>query len=289
MLVLDSYLESMYKAKSYAELLSTASEATKEFKGSTSRILGWVSAANYAKGDPEKGFEAFRTVLASEANLLVVWQVTRGTILDSVKAREVAASLEKLTNVENPRNVRLALACAYFAADDFGKGETIYRGLAESAKDAKEKGLFLYCLGQEYTEKHKYPEAVRAFEESKACESGNLAVVNNLAYLLEEYLGKAQEARALLAGVYGEAPNNPDLLDTYGQVLTKLEQMEEGLYHTAKSVWIQESGTSRYHLGMILLSQNRRSDAAIQFRRALQLVGEDKELEKQVRDALSKL
>jgi tetratricopeptide (TPR) repeat protein len=121
-----------------------------------------------------------------------------------------------------------------------------------------------------------------------AIQPGNIAAANNLAYLMEEYLGKANEALKTLGSVPAQVFNNSDLLDTYGQIMMKLGRLEEALYYTARSVLIHDSATSRYHLGMILLAQNRRTEAAIQFRRAIQMVGEDKVLEKQIRDAMNK-
>jgi len=78
-------------------------------------------------------------------------------------------------------------------------------------------------------------------------------------------------------------------LDTYGQVLFKTGQIESGMYQMAKSVWIRESSASRYHLGVMLVKQGRKAEAQMQLRRALQLVGDDKTLEKQIRDALKNI
>jgi tetratricopeptide (TPR) repeat protein len=292
-MILNAYMEALYKAKAYDELLALAEKVSKskDFVGSTSQIGGWVSAVHYAKGESDKGFAAFRAVLGSEKNPLVIWQITRRTVLEAVKASALIGPLEELagTSSKDQRNVRVALGSVYFAADQYDKGSAICRGLSASATDANGKALYLYLLGQEYTDKKQYPEAAKAFEEAEALQTNNLVAMNNLAYILEEYLGKAEEAEKVIGRAYAKAPNNPDLLDTYGQVLTKLGRQEEGLYNTAKSVWVQETATSRYHLGLILLAQNRRSDAGIQFRRALQLVGEDAELEKQIRSALERL
>jgi tetratricopeptide (TPR) repeat protein len=250
------------------------------------QIACWKATAYFGLGQEQKGLELYVKALAAEKNPLLVWQMTKNSILKAIDPKTLASSMAQQTDSVG---AKVALACSYFAADDYTQGDKIYRELFNTAKDNQEKVIYLYVLGQEYTEKHKYSEAAAVFEETRKLDPDNLAVLNNLAYILEEYQGKAADALSLMTPKFMAISTNPDLLDTYGQILVKNSKIEEGLYYTAKSVWIRDSSASRYHLGKILLEQNRRTEAGIQLKRALQLVGDDAVLEKAIRTELDKL
>ncbi len=293
MMVLDSYFNALIKSgtsRSQAKLLETAKKALTEMPEASSRILIWSAAANYVGGQEQKGLELYLKALSTESNPLMVWQSTRNTMLIAIKADKLVESLEK-ANKTTPgsKNIMIALASSYFSADEPAKGEAIYRQLVDSTKNPKDKAMILYFLGQDYTDKGRYTEAVKVLAEARQHDPQDIAVQNNLAYLLVEYLNKSDESMDLIKSAYRSAPNNPDVLDTYGQVLIKSGKDNEGLYYTAKSIWLRDSAASRYHLGLILKKQNRRADAEVQLRRALDMVGDDKALEKQIRLALGSL
>jgi tetratricopeptide (TPR) repeat protein len=284
--ILDSYCNAQFKAGAYNDLLKLMKEVSEELGKDIFLTSCWKAAAYLGLDQKQKGFEFLAKALENEKNPLLIWQVTTNTIL---KATDPGELVSALSGQAASAGTQVALACSYFAAGDFAKGDAIYRQLAGTAKDTQEKIMYLYVLGQEYTNKHKYDEAVGAFEEVKKMDPENLAVLNNLAYILEEYLNKVPQALELITPKFIAVSTNPDLLDTYGQILVKTGKIDEGLYNTAKSVWIRESSASRYHLGMILLKQDRRVEAKIQLNRALKLVGDDAELEKSIRTELDKL
>ncbi len=296
LMILDSYLSALYKLGAsnpvaYGKIIQAADKATQSLSMESPRILGWQAAAYYANGQKQKGQTIFLKALGlTGQNYLGVWQLTRNTMLNAVSPKDLVQMLEAaLPSAGQAKEaVQVALASSHFAADDLERGAAVYKQLVASVSDAKAKAMVLYILGQEYTEKHKYAEAAEALVQARQVGGDNLAILNNLAYLMEEYLNKAEDAYKLIQGVFNQAPNNPDLLDTYGQILFKTGKTDEGMYQLTKSVWIRESSASRYHLGLMLMKQNRQSEGEMQLRRALQLVGEDKVLEKQIRDALSK-
>jgi len=289
--VLDAYLNAMYNGKDYTKVIQTAQRGRREISNGTAKILGWEAAAYYAKDQRQKGLELYLAALsASENNPVSIWQFTKDTVLKAVTGKELARDLEKSTGLEGKsgKAVRIALAGCYFSAGDIDKGASMYRQSLAGAKDAMEKAMVLFILGQEYSEKHKYAQAVEALTEANQLMPNNLALLNNLAYILMENMDKPKDAYNFVEVAYRLAPNNSDVLDTYGQVLAKIGKADKGLLYLTQSVWIQESSANRYHLGMALMKQGRRADAELQLRRALQLVGDDTALEKQIRDGLNK-
>jgi tetratricopeptide (TPR) repeat protein len=292
LMILDSYLGVMFRQHEYSKVIQKAERALLRLPKNSSRVVCWQAAAYYANGHKKKGLDLFLKALdSSENNPLIVWQMTRNTMLKAAPASALATALEESMQSSKKalEGKQVALASCYFAADQIEKGAAGYRKLVAETKDPKDKTVILYILAQDLTEKRKYPEGVAVLTEAKRYSSDNSAILNNLAYILEEYLNNPKDAMPLIEEAYRTAPNNADLLDTYGQVLSKVDRTEEGLYHLAMSVWTRESSASRYHLGIVLLKQNRKRDAEIQLRRALQLVGEDKVLEKQIREAMSKI
>jgi tetratricopeptide (TPR) repeat protein len=294
LMILDGYLGAVYKTTDYGrydQITQITEKALPGLSEGTSRVLAWQAAAYYAKGNAARGRTVFLKALAASDGGLQTWELTRETMLTVTKARDLARDLEdaSTTATTSKRIIPVALATCYFASDAVDKGAKMLRQLAEGTKEAKEKAVLLYILGQEYTEKHQYPEALAALNEAKQAEPTNTAVLNNIAYILEEYQNKPGDALAPIEEAYKQASNNADLLDTYGQVLFRTGKEEEGMFHMAKSVWVRESSSSRYHLGVMLAKRDRRSDAELQLRRALQLVGDDKTLEGQIRKELSKM
>lgn len=284
--VLESYLDSQFRAGDYSDLLKLTRQAAQEMGQATFQIMCWEAAAYLSQGQTSQGLKLYAQALAAEKNPLLIWQATKSPILKAIDSRELAAALSQEAESSG---VKVALACSYFASEDYARGDAIYRQLANAASSNEEKVLYFYILGQEYTERHKYSEAVGAFEEARQLDTDNLAVLNNLSYILAEYQDKAAQALELMSSKFTAMSTNPDLLDTYGRILAKMGRVEEGLYYVAKSVWVRETSASRYHLGLLLLEQNRRIDARIQLNRAMQLVGDDAALEEAIRIELSKL
>lgn len=295
MMVLDTYLDAIAKTQDpgrYDRIIQIAESARTGMPQTSSRLLVWQAAAYYARDQKTKGQAALRQALSTGGSVLEVWQAMRTIMLPAVRAKDLAQDLETLRQTlttEPGRTVAsIALATCFFAADDVEKGAGLLRQDIDAAKDPRQKTLLLYILGQEYTDKRKHTDALATLMQAKQLDEGNVAVLNNLAYILEEYLGRAQEAIPYIQEAFRKAPNNPDVLDTYGQTLFKTGKDEEALFNVAKSVWIRESSASRYHLGVILNKKGRSADAGLQLRRALQLVGDDKVLENQIRQELNK-
>ncbi len=291
LMILDSYLDVLYRQAEYQKVIRTVERTLSRLPKNPSRVLSWQAAAYYAEGQKKKGLDLFLTALDDvEKNPLSVWQMTRDTILKTAKGPDLVDALEKsvLSSRKDKMGKEVALAGSYFAADQIEKGAALYRKLVAETQDPGARMVILFTLAQEYSEKHKYMEAANVLTEADKYSSGNPAISNNLAYILEENLNKPQDALKLIEKAYQKDPNNADLLDTYGQILSKIGRTNEGVYHLAESVWARASAANRYHLGMALLKQNRASDAETQFRQALQMVGSDKDLEKQIREALNK-
>lgn len=101
--------------------------------------------------------------------------------------------------------------------------------LAEHADDANARAV----LAESLIKRGQYKAAAAHYASLNRSNPGNLVVLNNLAWALFE----AKDARA--ASVAHEAlklrPDSPDVLDTYGWILTNSGQPAQGLAHLRKA------------------------------------------------------
>jgi tetratricopeptide (TPR) repeat protein len=97
---------------------------------------------------------------------------------------------------------------------------------------------------------HNYLEAVEEYRKVLSVEGENAGALNNLAYLLNEYAGQADEALKLAEKAAQLAPENPAVLDTLGWIY-----YAKGLYPAAvrnleRAVSKQPTPERKGHLGL---------------------------------------
>jgi tetratricopeptide (TPR) repeat protein len=108
----------------------------------------------------------------------------------------------------------------------------------------------------------RYAEAASLFEETMSLVPSNMAVVNNFAYLLVEYLGRADDALRHAERAHAMAPADPDALDTLGWVHFKLGNLQQAMNYLETSLRTRESVSAHVHLAAVLLAQGDLDRAA---------------------------
>jgi len=118
----------------------------------------------------------------------------------------------------------------------------------------------------------------------------NTAALNNLAFMLADRLGRAQEALPYAEQARELDPRNATILDTLGWVYFKLGRYEQAEAALKEAVKLEpdEPGPS-YHLGMLYMDRGRLTDARVYLRRALDQATESgkEEYRKKAEEALS--
>ncbi|QDU34953.1 tetratricopeptide repeat protein [Poriferisphaera corsica] len=110
-----------------------------------------------------------------------------------------------------------------------------------------------------------------AYETILTINPKDIGTLNNLAYLLSEDLKSPQQAVALAEDAYTAAPNNPQILDTYGWILYRLEDYSKARTILEQSVQIKPLPTTLIHLGTVYQELNMLSQAISALEEGLKL------------------
>jgi len=100
----------------------------------------------------------------------------------------------------------------------------------------------------------------------------NASLLNNLAYLYANDLGKPDEALKYAEVAVRLAPNNGNVLDTYGWALALLKRYDEAEKNLTRAVRAGKPGAALfYHLGWLYEQKEQLKDAEKRYRQGLEL------------------
>ena len=144
----------------------------------------------------------------------------------------------------NDREGVMRLASLKFRAEDEAAGQKILRDwLARNESDQGARALLAGALLNAGAKQ----DAVAEYERLQA--TGNPIVLNNLAWLYMEQ--KDSRAVEIARKAYEAAPENPDVIDTYGWILVQMDSAEQGVLALEKSNKLRPSNpTVLYHLAV---------------------------------------
>jgi len=146
--------------------------------------------------------------------------------------------------------------------------QTVEKALQKRPNDP----AMLTLAGTAYERKGQIDKAREAFEKALAANPRDGAAANNLAWILSEHGGDAEEALRLATLAREVAPDDPQVADTLGWILYK-----RGIHHRAAGLLREAAGKLpgdaliQYHLGMALLKLEDRKAARQALGRALEL------------------
>ncbi len=171
--------------------------------------------------------------------------------------QQASASYEQAFKLK-PNNLlvmKLHLALTQ-AGDADGAADTVRSWLADHPEDT---GTRLY-LAAVYKAAGKLDKAIQEYETVLGHDEKNIAALNNLA-LLYDAKGDARAAETA-EKAYRDHPNNPLVMDTYGWMLTRSGDREQGLELLRKAAaGAPGAGEIGYHLA-VALSQSGHKDEA---------------------------
>ena len=101
-------------------------------------------------------------------------------------------------------------------------------------KDHPEDTALRFSMANEALQSNDYKGAMERFNAILAKQPDNAAVLNNMAWVLSEM--KDSSAMGFAERAYKQAPNNPEILDTYGWLLVESGNAKRGIEVLAQAV-----------------------------------------------------
>lgn len=173
-------------------------------------------------GQVERAFEQARNLnpTASPASLATLRGDLQGMARDFAAA---AASYESAQRLEPTAQGAIKLFEARRVAKVDAPERSLTQWLERSAQDADVRrvlGLYYETVGQT-------DRAVAEYEKLVAADAADPSVLNNLAWSLHQK--GDPRAQELARKAYERAPQQPEIADTYGWILVRMDKVSEGL------------------------------------------------------------
>lgn len=124
------------------------------------------------------------------------------------------------------------------------QGIGLLRGLVGTDTTVGLRVLASRALTQCLLATQKYDECVEVMKAHLQLVPDEATMANNLAYVLSENLNKPEEALPYAQRAVEAAPNQPEILDTYGAVLLKKGDLENAIAQLKRCVELEQSPPS---------------------------------------------
>lgn len=172
-----------------------------------------------------------------------------------------AGELEKLDQGRHTTWVQMALARGEIQADQpqaaVSRLNRISRNIPTTESEAF-RGLLATALHNS----GELTAAAEVYRQMLSDNPGNVAVMNNLAYLLAADMSKPTEALPLAEKAAALRPGEPQILDTLGWVQFLAGQDDKALRTLRRSVRIKPLAANSYHLAEVLWKTGEKTSAA---------------------------
>jgi len=109
-------------------------------------------------------------------------------------------------------------------------------------------GVTYYLLGDFRQAEADY---LRAIEQDVGTAGARVAALNNLAYMYADNLDELEKAEQYARQAAELAPNDMNVLDTYGWTLARLKRYDEAVRYLNRSVGLSPLPATLYHLGCV--------------------------------------
>jgi tetratricopeptide (TPR) repeat protein len=134
--------------------------------------------------------------------------------------------------------------------------------LRKALEKKKDSVVLRMHLADLYDKRGRYPEAERLYREVLEREKNNIVALNNLAWLLAQRTGKAEEALTHIDAAVKGLGRRPDLLDTRGLVHLARNQTDQALADFREATEEAPTPTRLYHLAKAYHQARKRGEAA---------------------------
>lgn len=206
--------------------------------------------------------------LKKTPNSIAIEKLLASTALQAGKYEVAIATYRDLVT-KQPKSAELytQLGRAYQTKGEFDAAIAAFQ---QAQQLAPNEALPVTLLALSLDKVHRKEEAKTNYQRALQLQPENLAVMNNLAYLLAESGGNLDDALLMAQRALRKEPGNPNYSDTLGYVYLK-KKMTGSAIQTYNSLVNRypNSPVYHYHLGMALMDAGDKVKAKVEFQDAL--------------------
>ncbi len=295
------YFDVLLKQGKYTELLSFAA---KYVDNDFSPVIYTAMAEAKAKiGDKETAFTYFGRALEKAGSNFPLIETTIKRMIATLDHNSIVAWID--TNLQQDRhsiNRNFVAFTFNLQAQNYNKAvKHLDDGIAIAENPSNLRRALIITkantLQLAYTkvpDKQYLDRSIQIYEELLAQTPGDVALLNNLAYLLATSESDVVKAEEIAARAYSLAPENGLILDTYGLALIKNRKYEKAEQLLSRAIQTIELSTTAApyviyeHLGLARERLNKPQEAKAAYERALE-IGADELSETQKQDMKNRI
>ncbi len=233
------------------------------------RTLAALSSVYEAMGNQGRALGAARQMISMDPSSPLGYLQ-----LASVQSRYgIDAAIKTLNSPQTPKDgqVEMFLGVLYFRKKDYLRAENEFKTAERSMPEAPGP---VYRQALVLNETGRYAQAAALYRRVLSMAPGYFPAMNNLAYYYAGRGGNPALGLYLAARANALAPNDANVLDTYGFALLKNGKASEALKSLERSYSLLPSNPSIvYHLALAYSASGKRAQAAGYLRKCLGMRG----------------
>ena len=247
-------------------LLDRQSEMVEQFP----TLKAMRARALVATGQRDQGLIAFREAAGASENL-ATYQDVANLLAEAIGPRDTVAEVQA-TEPSNTMWRDLVIARLQATTGDAAAAVERLLPLGDRAgADENIRVNYLQTLALAHQQAGQFEQARKVYTALVEENPQNMVVLNNLAYLLSESLGRHGEALPLAERAAAIAPREPLVLDTLGWIQHQAGRSEEARRALEQSVEIRSLAANTYHLGVVYSDVGELEEARTILERAVRL------------------
>lgn len=250
----------------------------------------WLQAL-LLEGHVAEAFRLIEPTYEKQDELIALWFETAG-IMPATGAEQALTIVERLCEQEVSRRLDLALAWAKLGqrAGRNAHFERAGRLVDATTVEAERRFVLIQCRAMIAEMREQNEQAVAFYRQVLELVPDNVAVLNNLAYLLATKFQRFEEARPLSAKAIALVPEIPELLDTHAVVLLGLNETAEAEQLLRKALEIRRDDvTLLMSLCRVQIARGERGEARRTLESAENIVRHTPFARQELRDGVAKL
>ena len=202
-----------------------------------------------ATGVPVKARELVDGLLRSAADRDYPYLLASSLSMTRQDPDAAVESLKQgIATVRNPIRLQVQLGRIYEQSNKTDLAEQVYRQIVAASPKFAPAYTSLGLINERRGNKG---EALDLYRKALTYDKNSIPALNNLAYLLAENFGEANEALVYAMNAYRLQPNDPRIMDTLGYVLVRNDRADDALNLLLKaSELLPDVPAVKLHLAM---------------------------------------
>lgn len=207
-------------------------------------------------GFHEQGMEWFEKAYQDDENTLVQYIVYLSRVGEFEKAVEVSSD-----HFQEHGDALSAALMVEALMNDMSKLPDHEKTISHALHEHGENAGLMDAVGTLRLMQGRYDDSVAMYEQALKRDPNRIRSLNNLAMALSETPSRAKEAIKPINLAIALGHENPELLDTKGVVLLRMDNPSEAEIVFRKAIAASEDSRYRFHLIVALLGQGKKADA----------------------------